>query len=128
MTDLFSGCPRKITKSYNDSDPNIKTAYFWETAFTNNANKALSNKKNDPVTSLDFLDVHTYKSGEPVHKRGKKGNGGKESGKTGRANPFGFVLVNFRLFHVLDGNALFRTFREISWQRHLPGRAGGPVP
>ena len=67
--------PKKITKSYNDSDPNIKTAWFWETAFTNNANKALRNKKNDPVTSLDFLDVHTYKSGEPVHKRGKKGNG-----------------------------------------------------
>ena len=24
---------KKITKSYNDSDPNIKTAWFWETAF-----------------------------------------------------------------------------------------------
>jgi len=34
---------KKITKSYNDSDPNIKTAWFWETAFTNNANKALKN-------------------------------------------------------------------------------------
>ena len=61
--------PKKITKSYNDSDPNIKTAWFWEKAFNNNANKALSNKKNNPVTGLDFLDVHTYKSGDPVHKR-----------------------------------------------------------
>ena len=60
---------KKITKSYNDSDPNIKTAWFWEKAFTNNSNKALSNKKNNPVTGLDFLDVHTYKSGDPVHKR-----------------------------------------------------------
>jgi hypothetical protein len=34
---------KKITKSYNDSDPNIKTAWFWETAFTNNSNKALKN-------------------------------------------------------------------------------------
>ena len=71
--------PKKITKSYNDSDPNIKTAYFWETAFTNNANKALSKKKNDPVTSLDFLDVHTYKSGEPVHKRGNKKLNGRRN-------------------------------------------------
>ena len=69
--------PKKITKSYNDSDPNIKTAWFWETALTNNANKALSKKKNDPVTPLDFLDVHTYKSGEPIHKREKKWNGKK---------------------------------------------------
>ena len=71
--------PKKVTKSYNDSDPNIKTAYFWETAFTNNANKALSKKKNDPVTSLDFLDVHTYKSGEPVHKRGNKKLNGRRN-------------------------------------------------
>ena len=34
---------KKITKSYNNSDPNIKTAWFWEVAFTNNANKALKN-------------------------------------------------------------------------------------
>jgi len=61
--------PKKITKSYNDSDPNIKTAWFWETAFTNNANKALNKKKNDPVTGLDFLDAPTDKSGDPVHKR-----------------------------------------------------------
>ena len=32
---------KKITKSYNDSNPNIKTAWFWEKAFTNNSNKAL---------------------------------------------------------------------------------------
>ena len=32
---------KKITKSYNNSDPNIKTAWFWEKAFTNNSNKAL---------------------------------------------------------------------------------------
>ena len=37
---------KKITKSYNDSDPNIKTAWFWETAFTNNSNKALKELKN----------------------------------------------------------------------------------
>ena len=34
---------KKITKSYNDSDPNIKTAWFWEIAFTNNSNEALKN-------------------------------------------------------------------------------------
>ena len=61
--------PKKITKSYNDSDPNIKTAWFWEKAFNNNANKALISKKKNPTTGLDFLDVHTYKSGDPVHKR-----------------------------------------------------------
>ena len=37
---------KKITKSYNDSDPNIKTAWFWETAFTNNSNKALKELEN----------------------------------------------------------------------------------
>ena len=37
---------KKITKSYNDRDPNIKTAWFWETAFTNNSNKALKELKN----------------------------------------------------------------------------------
>ena len=35
---------KKITKSYNDSDPNIKTAWFWETACTNNSNKALKER------------------------------------------------------------------------------------
>ena len=63
---------KKITKSYNDSDPNIKTAWFWETAFTNNATIALRKKKNDPVTGPDFIDFHTYKPGTPVHKRGNK--------------------------------------------------------
>jgi len=37
---------KKITKSYNDSDPNIKTAWFWEVAFTNNSNEALKKLKN----------------------------------------------------------------------------------
>ncbi len=37
--------PKKITKSYNDSDPNIKTAWFWEVAFTNNSNEALKELK-----------------------------------------------------------------------------------
>ena len=37
---------KKITKSYNNSDPNIKTAWFWETAFTNNSNKALKELEN----------------------------------------------------------------------------------
>ena len=64
--------PKKITKSYNDSDPNIKTAWIWETAFTNNATIALRKKKNDPVTGPDFIDFHTYKPGTPVHKRGNK--------------------------------------------------------
>ena len=64
--------PKKITKSYNDSDPNIKTAWFWETAFTNNANKALRSKKDNPVTGQDFLEVHTYKSGASIHKRRNK--------------------------------------------------------
>ena len=41
--------PKSVTKDYNDRDPNIKTAWFWEKAFTNNANKALTalKKKND---------------------------------------------------------------------------------
>ena len=40
---------KKITKSYNNSDPNIKTAWFWEKAFYSNVNKALValEKKND---------------------------------------------------------------------------------
>jgi len=42
---------KKITKSYNNSDPNIKTAWFWEKAFTNNANKALAAFKKK---QLDF--------------------------------------------------------------------------
>jgi hypothetical protein len=46
--------PKKITKSYNDSDPNIKTAWFWEKAFNNNANKALISKKKNPMTGLDL--------------------------------------------------------------------------
>jgi len=37
---------KKITKSYNNSDPNIKTAWFWEKAFTNNSNKVLKELKN----------------------------------------------------------------------------------
>jgi hypothetical protein len=65
--------PKKITKSYNNSDPNIKTAWFWEKAFNNNATKALSNKKNDPVTRLDFLDVHTYKSDPTAWRQGVRG-------------------------------------------------------
>ena len=64
--------PKKITKSYNDRDPNIKTAWFWETAFNNNANKALRSKKDNPVTGQDFLEVHTYKSGASIHKRRNK--------------------------------------------------------
>ena len=36
--------PKSITKDYNDLDPNIKTAWFWEKLFNNNINKAL--KKN----------------------------------------------------------------------------------
>jgi len=38
--------PKSITKDYDDSNPNIKTAWFWETAFTNNSNKALKEFKN----------------------------------------------------------------------------------
>ena len=37
---------KKITKSYNNSDPNIKTAWFWEKAFNNNANKVLKELEN----------------------------------------------------------------------------------
>ena len=40
-TGLVFWMSKKITKSYNNSDPNIKTAWFWEKAFTNNSNKAL---------------------------------------------------------------------------------------
>ena len=34
--------PKKITKSYDDRNPNIKTAWFWEKAFYGNVNKALA--------------------------------------------------------------------------------------
>ena len=34
--------PKKITKSYDDQDHNIKTAWFWEKAFYGNINKALA--------------------------------------------------------------------------------------
>ena len=36
---------KKITKSYNDSDPNIKTAWFWEKGFYGNMRKALAAKE-----------------------------------------------------------------------------------
>ena len=41
--------PKSVTKDYNDRDPNIKTAWFWEKAFYSNVNKALValEKKND---------------------------------------------------------------------------------
>jgi hypothetical protein len=45
---------KKITKSYNNSDPNIKTAWFWEKAFTNNSNKALAALKEKRQARLDF--------------------------------------------------------------------------
>jgi len=48
---------KKITKSYNNSDPNIKTAWFWETAFTNNSNKALKEFKNRaPASSQGLME------------------------------------------------------------------------
>ena len=47
---------KKITKSYNDSDPNIKTAWFWETAFTNNSNKALNYLDEKNKEALKYLD------------------------------------------------------------------------
>ena len=34
--------PKSVTKDYNNSDPNIKTAWFWETLFYKNINKALN--------------------------------------------------------------------------------------
>ena len=37
--------PKKITKSYNDRDPNIKTAWFWEKGFYGNMRKALAAKE-----------------------------------------------------------------------------------
>ena len=33
--------PKSVTKDYNDRDPNIKTAWFWEKLFYDNINKAL---------------------------------------------------------------------------------------
>ena len=38
--------PKTITKDYDDSNPNIKTAWFWEKLFYNNVNKALKELKN----------------------------------------------------------------------------------
>ena len=37
--------PKSITKSYNDRDPNIKTAWFWEKLFYDNVRKALATKE-----------------------------------------------------------------------------------
>jgi len=36
--------PKSITKDYDDSNPNIKTAWFWEKLFYDNVNKALKNR------------------------------------------------------------------------------------
>ena len=33
--------PKSVTKSYEDQDPNIKRAWFWEKLFYDNINKAL---------------------------------------------------------------------------------------
>ena len=42
--------PKSITKEYNDRDPNIKTAWFWEKLFYDNIKKALTGKnKPDPT-------------------------------------------------------------------------------
>ena len=38
--------PKKLTKSYDDYNPNIKTAWFWSKLFHANISKAL-NKKNE---------------------------------------------------------------------------------
>jgi len=40
--------PKSVTKDYNNSDPNIKIAWFWEKLFNDNIRKALDdlNKKN----------------------------------------------------------------------------------
>ena len=56
---------KKITKSYNDSDPNIKTAWFWETAFTNNSNKALKELKNraHKVHGVDGIPIQADSAG-----------------------------------------------------------------
>jgi hypothetical protein len=83
--------PKKITKSYNDRDPNIKTAWFWETAFTNNANKALKNltameleNRAHKVHGVDGIPIQADSaSGSPLSsvtesasiKRNKKLNG-----------------------------------------------------
>ena len=37
--------PKSITKEYNDQDPNIKTAWFWEKLFYDNVKKALAAKE-----------------------------------------------------------------------------------
>ena len=34
--------PKSVTKSYEDQDPNIKRAWFWEKLFYDNINKALA--------------------------------------------------------------------------------------
>ena len=41
--------PKSVTKSYNDHDPNIKTAWFWDKLFYGNIDKALYqlDKKNE---------------------------------------------------------------------------------
>jgi len=56
---------KKITKSYNDSDPNIKTAWFWEVAFTNNSNQALAALKKK--TQLDFKKPELENRAHKVH-------------------------------------------------------------
>ena len=46
--------PKKITKSYDDRNPNIKTAWFWERAFYGNVNKALATLEKKRQALLDF--------------------------------------------------------------------------
>ena len=48
--------PKSITKDYNDRDPNIKTAWFWEKLFNKNINKALKELQNRARTSTGLME------------------------------------------------------------------------
>ena len=49
--------PKKLTKNYNDYNPNIKTAWFWNKLFRANISKALSKK----MIGKEELDPSAWK-------------------------------------------------------------------
>jgi len=46
--------PKSVTKDYNDRDPNIKTAWFWEKLFYDNINKALKKIELETRARADY--------------------------------------------------------------------------
>ena len=52
--------PKSVTKDYNNSDPNIKTAWFWEKLFYDNIRK-----------TLRYLDKKKFRVGAEAESNGE---------------------------------------------------------